>query len=169
MPIEKKEGVVSGIDSNDYISTEPTVYPGDEESNLKWYMRNLCTRQGWIGEYDFGFLCLPNLPGLLKQAPAKFIGIKDRLPLAVAIIMGFQHCLAMLAGVVTPPLILSGPGPQHMNLNTEYRSYLISASHHLRFTLDDPDDSMENPRNSLLHGNWTHHRCWHLVHHYACG
>ncbi|ORX95573.1 Xanthine/uracil permease [Basidiobolus meristosporus CBS 931.73] len=91
-------------------------------------MRNLCTRQGWIGDYDFGFLCLPNLPGFRKQAPAKFIGIKDRLPLAVAIIMGFQHCLAMLAGVVTPPLILSGPGPQHMNLNTEYRSYLISAS-----------------------------------------
>ncbi|ORX77544.1 purine permease [Basidiobolus meristosporus CBS 931.73] len=116
------------MDDKDIISTEPAAYPDTEDSNLKWYLRNLCTKDGWIGEYNIGFLCLPNLPGFAKQPPARFIGIKDRLPLAVAIIMGFQHCLAMLAGVVTPPIILSGPGPQHMNLNTEYRSYLISAS-----------------------------------------
>ncbi|KAK9663164.1 hypothetical protein K7432_018121, partial [Basidiobolus ranarum] len=60
--MKKEETIVTGIDEKDFISTEPTPYATDEESNLKWYMRNLCTRQGWIGEYDFSFLCLPNLP-----------------------------------------------------------------------------------------------------------
>ncbi|KAG0248549.1 hypothetical protein BG011_010164 [Mortierella polycephala] len=42
--------------------------------------------------------------------------------------MGFQHALAMIAGVVTPVLIMSGPGTGNMNLDMPTRSYMLSAS-----------------------------------------
>jgi uric acid-xanthine permease len=38
----------------------------------------------------------------------------------------FQHALAMLAGIVTPPLILGGSGGANLDQPTE--QYLISAS-----------------------------------------
>jgi xanthine/uracil permease len=53
---------------------------------------------------------------VLTHSPSSTIGI------------GFQHALAMLAGVVTPVLIMSGPGTGNMNLDVSTRSYMLSAS-----------------------------------------
>ncbi|KAI8931276.1 hypothetical protein NX059_011620 [Plenodomus lindquistii] len=55
---------------------------------------------------------------------APFFGLHDRMPVFLALLLGFQHALAMLAGVITPPLILSGAA----NLTGDQQRYLVSTS-----------------------------------------
>lgn len=70
-------------------------------------------REGLIGTYDYGFLFKPNLPFMKKERrAAPFFGLHDRMPVLLALLLGFQHALAMLAGVITPPIILYDP-PDH--------------------------------------------------------
>jgi hypothetical protein len=81
-----------------------------------------------------------------KNRPVLFFGLEDRLPilyvvrsdpltkngltdlaldfLSLGALCGFQHSLAMLAGLIAPPIILSSS----LALPPETQSYLISAS-----------------------------------------
>ena len=80
----------------------------------------------------------PNLPFMKKKdRRAPFYGLDSNLPIFLALILGylstiddidnrFQHALAMLAGIVTPPLILGGSGGANLDPSTQ--QYLISAS-----------------------------------------
>ncbi|KAB5584922.1 permease family-domain-containing protein [Coniochaeta sp. 2T2.1] len=85
------------------------------------------TRQGLLGDYDYAFLFRPNLPFMKKSGLASpFFGINDRMPVILALLLGFQHALAMLAGIITPPIILSGSGGA--NLLPEQIQYLVSTA-----------------------------------------
>ncbi|KAG2115492.1 xanthine/uracil permease [Suillus clintonianus] len=85
--------------------------------------RKVTTKHGWLGDYDYRWLCLPSLPiGRRKQPP--FYGIDDELPLVLAMASGLQHALAMLAGLITPPIILASS----LVLDPGTSSYMISAS-----------------------------------------
>ncbi|KAK9237297.1 permease family-domain-containing protein [Lipomyces kononenkoae] len=87
----------------------------------------LLTKDGWLGEYDYAYLFTPRIPFLRRnRKPGPFFGLNDRMPIVLAVILGFQHSLAMLAGIVSPPLILAGTAGA--NLNTEGQQYLVSAS-----------------------------------------
>lgn len=59
------------------------------------------TRDGWLGDYDYAWLCTPTLPFMknnsARRAPP-FYALNDDLPLLLAIASGLQHALAMLAG-----------------------------------------------------------------------
>lgn len=46
------------------------------------------------------------------------------MPVFLALLLGFQHALAMLAGVITPPIIMASSA----NLVTEQQQYLVSTS-----------------------------------------
>lgn len=86
-----------------------------------------CTKDGWLGDYDYGFLFRPNLPFMRKiNRPAVFFGLNDRMPVLLALILGFQHSLAMLAGIITPPIILAGAGGA--NFTAEQSQYLVSSA-----------------------------------------
>ena len=62
-----------------------------------------------MGEYDYAFLFKPNIPFLAKERrTAPFFGLNDRMPLFLGLLLGLQHALAMLAGIVTPPLQITG-------------------------------------------------------------
>lgn len=95
--------------------------------HLNVVRKTLCTRDGLLGDYDYAFLFRPNLP-FMKQSPnaAPFFGLHDKMPVVLAVLLGFQHALAMLAGVITPPLILSGEGG--VNLDVATQQYLVSTS-----------------------------------------
>lgn len=56
-------------------------------------------RNGLIGDYDYAYLFIPRLP-FTKQTrkSAPFFGLDDRVPVVLALILGLQHALAMLAG-----------------------------------------------------------------------
>ena len=63
--------------------------------------------------------------GRAKRA-APFFGLNDRMPVLLALLLGFQHALSMLAGVITPPIIIAGKGGA--NLGDEDAQYLVSTS-----------------------------------------
>jgi uracil-xanthine permease len=85
------------------------------------------TREGLIGDYDYAFLFKPNLPFLKKsRRAAPFFGLNDKMPVFLALLLGFQHALSMLAGIITPPIILSGAGGA--NFPQDVQQYLVSTS-----------------------------------------
>jgi hypothetical protein len=89
--------------------------------------RTFFTKEGLVGDYDYAFLFRPQLPFMKKaDRPPPFFGLNDRMPVVLAVILGFQHSLAMLAGIMAPPLILAGPGG--VNLGTEQTQYLVSTA-----------------------------------------
>lgn len=87
------------------------------------------TRDGLIGSYDYAALFRPNIPFLRRKGArtsSPFFGLHDRMPVVLSALLGFQHALAMLAGVITPPILLSGQGGA--NLTTEEQQYLVSTA-----------------------------------------
>lgn len=70
---------------------------------------------------------MPSLPfhnGKKKSSAPPFYALEDELPLFLAITSGLQHSLAMLAGLITPPIIFAST----LNLDAALSSYMISAS-----------------------------------------
>ena len=59
-----------------------------------------------------------------SRRAAPFFGLNDRMPAVLALILGFQHALSMLAGVITPPIIIGSAA----NFSTEVSQYLVSTS-----------------------------------------
>ncbi|KAK2743860.1 hypothetical protein FQN55_007080 [Onygenales sp. PD_40] len=89
--------------------------------------RAFTTRKGLIGDYDYAFLFRPNLPFMKKTRRASpFFGLDDRMPVVLAVILGLQHALAMLAGVITPPILMGGSGG--VEFNNDMSQYLVSTS-----------------------------------------
>ncbi|OAQ96927.1 hypothetical protein LLEC1_03114 [Akanthomyces lecanii] len=96
-------------------------------SRLRSVTRAFTTKKGLIGDYDYGFLFRPNLPFMRRShSRSPFFGLNDRMPLVLSLLLGLQHALAMLAGIITPPLLLSGTSGA--NLDVDQQQYLVSAA-----------------------------------------
>lgn len=78
----------------------------------------------FLGEYDWSFLCTPRVTFTEQRALAPFYGRDEKISPFLAVIMGLQHALAMVGGIVTPPLILSGSA----GFSTNEQAYLVSAA-----------------------------------------
>jgi NCS2 family nucleobase:cation symporter-2 len=93
---------------------------------MRRVVKALTTREGLVGDYDYAFLFRPAIPFLFKKdpRPAPFFGLNDPMPVFLALLLGLQHALAMLAGIVTPPIILAAG----LNLPAELTQYLVSVS-----------------------------------------
>lgn len=109
----------------------PRIVPGEIPAGkglghrLRRIRHSLTTKEGLVGDYDYKFLFMPNLPFMrpsIRAAP--FFGLHDRMPLLLAGILGFQHALAMLAGLIVPPIMISN----FANLVPETRQYLVSTA-----------------------------------------
>lgn len=64
------------------------------------------------------------MPKTRRAAP--FFGLHDKMPLVLALLLGFQHALSMLAGVISPPIIIAGQAGA--NFPTDTAQYLVSTS-----------------------------------------
>lgn len=105
----------------------PDHHPRNFAYYSKAFRRQFFTKEGLIGNYDYAYLFTPNLPFMgKKNVTPPFFGLNDEMPLFLAMILGLQHTLAMLAGVITPSLILAGQGG--VNLDPEIQQYLVSTS-----------------------------------------
>ncbi|CAN6642600.1 hypothetical protein TRVA0_019S01376 [Trichomonascus vanleenenianus] len=83
------------------------------------------TRDGLLGDYDYAFIFTPQLPFMKKPTqPSPYFGLNSNMPVALGVILGLQHSLAMLAGVVAPPIIVGNVA----NLETADIQYLVSNS-----------------------------------------
>lgn len=89
------------------------------------FTHKVSTRHGWVGDYDYAWLCTPSLPFMRrKHNSPPFYALDSELPLLVSITCGLQHSLAMLAGLITPPIIFASA----LSLDSEMSAYMISAS-----------------------------------------
>lgn len=59
-----------------------------------------------------------------KRQAAPFFSLDQSMPFLLALLLGFQHALSMLAGVITPPIIIAS----NANLPVELSQYLVSTS-----------------------------------------
>jgi NCS2 family nucleobase:cation symporter-2 len=55
---------------------------------------------------------------------APFFGLNDPMPVLLALLLGLQHALAMLAGIITPPILISG----YAKLDADTKRYLVSTA-----------------------------------------
>eukprot|EP00250_Pteridium_aquilinum_P005918 c15934_g1_i1 orf=83-2062(+) len=78
-----------------------------------------------FGNYDWGFLCLPRSPFQRSSKLPPFYSKDEKIPLFLAFVMGLQHALAMVGGIITAPVIISGSA-NFASANTE--AYLVSAA-----------------------------------------
>lgn len=116
------------------IRPNPQAYilPSDTMRNrIVRLRRKITTRHGWFGDYDYAWLCTPTLPFALhgrrperSRALPPFYALDADLPIILAITTGLQHALAMLAGLITPPIIFASA----LNLDATTSAYMISAS-----------------------------------------
>lgn len=60
------------------------------------------------------------------RRPAPFFGLNEDMPVVLALLLGFQHALSMLAGIITPPIIIAGQGGA--NFGGSQAQYLVSTS-----------------------------------------
>lgn len=126
--MNKAEASVASYE--DSPSTGPIPRSGISMSRLSQGFKSLGRKDTWLGDYDWHGLFMPRLlpwskdPERLRKAETPFYALEDKLPIALAAVAGLQHALAMLAGLITPPIILSGS----LNLPASTQAYLISAS-----------------------------------------
>ncbi|KAI5306157.1 hypothetical protein KEM55_008699, partial [Ascosphaera atra] len=78
--------------------------------------------RGFGRSLHYTFFTRPNLPFMKYQRPAPFFPLHERMPVLLALILGLQHSLAMLAGVITVPIMISGQA----NLDNDTQQYLVS-------------------------------------------
>ncbi|KIR97681.1 NCS2 family nucleobase:cation symporter-2 [Cryptococcus deuterogattii 2001/935-1] len=111
------------------LEDEPALghIPASKRNKLKSVLKSLVTKDGWLGDYDYGALMVPYIPYVTKKQNKElpFYGVNERLPHLLLFLLGLQHALAMVGGLVTPPLLLAGPAGA--NLGTEAQLYLVSA------------------------------------------
>ncbi|ANB14511.1 Uric acid-xanthine permease (UAPA transporter) [Sugiyamaella lignohabitans] len=103
-------------------------------STAETIRRKITTREGILGDFDYAYLFTPRIPFYTSmkerqsseptRSSTVFFGLNSSIPLLLGIVLGLQHCLAMLAGIITPPIIISSMA----NLTTEDSEYLVSAS-----------------------------------------
>ncbi|CAK1354661.1 unnamed protein product [Cercospora beticola] len=87
----------------------------------------LTTRDGLIGSYDYAYLFTPNIYPFNKKYRnhiPPFFYPDDRIPLLLILILGIQHALTMISGIVTPILAISRGA---FYLSTQDTESLISA------------------------------------------
>eukprot|EP00892_Ulva_mutabilis_P007205 jgi/Ulvmu1/4857/UM020_0143.1 len=89
------------------------------------------TKENLIGSYDYGWLCMPTWPFGKHRAgrpPPPFFPVDARPGLIVAILMGLQHALAMVGGVITPPLLVYRVTVPDEEKDADIEQYMISAA-----------------------------------------
>lgn len=85
-------------------------------------------KSGWreiiIGSYNWGFLCTPRVACGGKRDLPPFYSKDEKISLFLAAVMGLQHALAMVGGIITPPLIIASSA----SFSAESQAYLVSAA-----------------------------------------
>ncbi|ORX49504.1 Xanthine/uracil permease [Hesseltinella vesiculosa] len=122
-------------DASASTKREFTAYePVPEPALWRVVAGQVTTKEGWFGTMDWAGLCLPSIfikDKSKKDAP--FWGLNSRLPLTLAIVLGFQHRYTtlmkdLISGIVSPILLMSGTGSGSLNLEADDKQYLLSAA-----------------------------------------
>lgn len=110
-----QEEKVSSSTARGSRSSVDNVTENPEES--RW-------REIIIGNYNWGFLCTPRIVCGGKRDLPPFYGKDGDLPLLLAAVMGLQHALAMVGGIMTPPILIASSA----GFSADIQAYLVSAA-----------------------------------------
>ncbi|SCV04117.1 LAMI_0H13542g1_1 [Lachancea mirantina] len=131
--MESVQGIDAAVQSSDERRTA-TNYGQSIQGRAKKLYHKLTTKEGLFGDYDYAFLFTPSYPfrdwinkkrGIEPvERDQPFFSVYSEMPIFLGLLLGLQHSLAMLAGVITPPILISGVA----NFSTELQEYLVSAS-----------------------------------------
>ncbi|CAK9439916.1 uncharacterized protein LODBEIA_P40160 [Lodderomyces beijingensis] len=95
----------------------------DIQAGVRRIFRKWTTRDGLLGDYDYGYLFTPDIPFITKEPKVQpFFGLDSDMPILLGAILGLQHALAMVGGLVAPPILISAAA----NLGAETQQYLVS-------------------------------------------
>ncbi|SMR50556.1 unnamed protein product [Zymoseptoria tritici ST99CH_1E4] len=118
---------VTDSQSEGYVPTEKSKEIGQWRAMWDEVKYTFTTRDGLIGDYDYQYLFTPNIWPLNKRYKdhvPPFFFPDDRIPLLLIFILGVQHALTKISGIITPILAISR-GAFH--LDAETTAYLVSA------------------------------------------
>lgn len=122
LPISQQPKATTGLSS--HTAQDKHDAPASR-SRTRRIIHKVTSKEGWLGGYDYAWLCMPVLPFSSKsRRPPPFYALDTELPLLLALTCGLQHALAMLAGLITPPIIFASS----LNLDSATQAYMISAS-----------------------------------------
>ncbi|KAH3684188.1 hypothetical protein WICPIJ_004831 [Wickerhamomyces pijperi] len=101
----------------------------DIKLRLRSIKNKFTTKHGLLGDYNYKYLFTPEIPFITKKDSTTkhlqpFFGLNSDMPVVLGFVLGLQHALSMLAGVVTPPIIISSAA----QLSAQESSYLVSAA-----------------------------------------
>lgn len=95
------------------------------QDDVKDFCKRFTTKDGLIGDVDYRYLFTPHIPFTKhKGNPPPFFGVYDKMPILLACLLGFQHALSMMGGLVAASLLFA----QMSNLGSLETEYLVSAS-----------------------------------------
>ncbi|KAK5115414.1 hypothetical protein LTR85_009874 [Meristemomyces frigidus] len=123
---------VSSSPSSPVSYTPPTDTKQEHSSKSSWSSAwaelkyTLTTHDGLIGDYDYLYLFTPNIWPLNRRYRdhiPPFFYPNDKIPLLLILLLGLQHALTMISGIVSPILAVSG-GAFHFDATIS--EYLIS-------------------------------------------
>ncbi len=104
---------------------EKLIFTERIRRNFGRFIKKVTTKEGLLGHYDYSYLFVPAIPFVSKKPKTQpFFGLHDDMPIFLGLLLGLQHALSMLAGLATPPILISG----YANLDTVQEQYLVSAS-----------------------------------------
>lgn len=104
---------------------ENLIFTERVRRNFHKFVKKVTTKEGLFGHYDYSYLFIPAVPFVSKKPRTQpFFGLHDDMPIFLGLLLGLQHSLSMLAGLATPPILISG----FANLDTKQEQYLVSAS-----------------------------------------
>lgn len=116
----------------DHSKTLPPPVTSHEKSwsqsakdSAKDVFKRFTTKDGLIGSVDYKYLFTPTMPFSKKKGnPPPFFGVYDKMPLLLACLLGLQHALSMMGGLVAASLLFA----QMASLSNGYTEYMVSAS-----------------------------------------
>ncbi|TKY89833.1 hypothetical protein EX895_001130 [Sporisorium graminicola] len=110
------------------LATLPDAPKRSFTGKIKRCIKALGTRDAWLGDHNYLALFTPTIPFVSKAntAALPFYSVNARLPIFLAFVLGLQHALAMVGGVVTPPLLIGGSSGA--NLGQADTQFLIAST-----------------------------------------
>lgn len=95
------------------------------QDNCKYTYKQFTTKDGLVGDMNYRYLFTPKLPFIGKESnPPRFFGLNEQVPILMATLLGLQHALAMMGGLVAASLLYASMA----HLSTRDTEYLVSAS-----------------------------------------
>ncbi|MCO5603726.1 hypothetical protein L7F22_057877 [Adiantum nelumboides] len=77
-----------------------------------------------VGDYEWGFLCTPRIPCCPKSKQPPFFKKDEKIPFLLAAVMGLQHALAMVAGIITAPAVIASSA----GFSPKIQAYMVSSA-----------------------------------------